>query len=125
MADNARDVSPVEAREEQEKLNGDDSSSKGDTNEDRQGSMAISMGQHEQKKAELGNDDKIEITEEDCMDELGFSFPSWKKWYILTVIFIVQVGFPCHRLTPVCQLTLAGFYELQHQLVLQRSEGYQ
>ena len=92
MADAARDVSPTEAVEEQEKYNGDDHSSKGETNEDRQGSMAISMGQHEQKKAELGNDDKYEITEEDCMDELGFSYPNWKKWYILTVIFIVQVG---------------------------------
>jgi hypothetical protein len=29
-------------------------------------------------------DDKIEITEEDCMDELGFSYPEWKKWIILT-----------------------------------------
>lgn len=35
---------------------------------------------------------KYEITEEDCYDELGFSFPTWKKWYILTVIFWVQVS---------------------------------
>ena len=39
-----------------------------------------------------GTNDKIEITEEDCYDELGFSFPSWKKWMILTVIFLVQVS---------------------------------
>jgi MFS family permease len=39
-----------------------------------------------------GTYDKIEITEEDCYDELGFSFPTWKKWTILTVIFIVQVS---------------------------------
>ncbi|KIW08630.1 uncharacterized protein PV09_00586 [Verruconis gallopava] len=37
-------------------------------------------------------DDKIEITEEDCMDELGYSFPEWKKWVILTVIFWIQVS---------------------------------
>jgi hypothetical protein len=36
--------------------------------------------------------DKIEITEEDCYDELGYSYPEWKKWSILTVIFLVQVS---------------------------------
>ncbi|KAK4553258.1 hypothetical protein LTR86_009558 [Recurvomyces mirabilis] len=40
----------------------------------------------------LGTYDKYEITEEDCYDELGYSFPAWKKWYILTIIFIVQVS---------------------------------
>ena len=38
------------------------------------------------------DDGRIEITEEDCYDELGFSFPVWKKWTILSVIFIVQVS---------------------------------
>lgn len=32
------------------------------------------------------------ITEDDCYDELGFGFPSWKKWMILSVIFAVQVS---------------------------------
>lgn len=36
--------------------------------------------------------DKIEITEDDCMAELGYSFPSWRKWMILTVIFFVQLS---------------------------------
>ena len=39
-----------------------------------------------------GEFDKYQITEEDCIEELGFSFPSWKKWAILTVIFLVQVS---------------------------------
>lgn len=39
-----------------------------------------------------GSYDKIEITEDDCYDELGFSFPTWKKWTILTIIFLVQVS---------------------------------
>jgi MFS family permease len=39
-----------------------------------------------------GTNDKIELTEEDCYDELGFSFPEWKKWMILSVIFLVQVS---------------------------------
>ncbi|KDN47012.1 MFS general substrate transporter [Tilletiaria anomala UBC 951] len=35
---------------------------------------------------------KLFITEEDCYHELGFSYPTWKKWTILTVIFLVQVS---------------------------------
>lgn len=79
--------------EEHEKVerSGDDVSSDGDASKDRGGSMAVQMGAHDEKKAELGNADKYEITEDDCMDELGYSYPNWKKWYILTVIFIVQV----------------------------------
>ena len=37
-------------------------------------------------------DDKYEITEDDCYDELGYSFSSTKKWYILTIIFWVQLS---------------------------------
>ncbi|KAG6127080.1 hypothetical protein E4U09_002540 [Claviceps aff. purpurea] len=40
----------------------------------------------------LGTYDKYEITEDDCYSELGYSFSNWKKWYILTVIFWVQVS---------------------------------
>jgi len=39
-----------------------------------------------------GTNTKQELTEEECYDELGFSFPTWKKWSILSVIFIVQVS---------------------------------
>jgi MFS family permease len=45
---------------------------------------------HEIEKT--GTYDKIELTEEECYDELGYEFPSWKKWWILSVIFIVQVS---------------------------------
>lgn len=41
---------------------------------------------------ELGTNDKYEITEEDCYNELGFKYPTWKKWYILTIIFWIQVS---------------------------------
>jgi hypothetical protein len=44
------------------------------------------------EKTEPDNYDKIEISEADCYDELGYSYPSWKKWTILTVIFLVQVS---------------------------------
>ncbi|KAL8725016.1 MAG: hypothetical protein Q9181_006569, partial [Wetmoreana brouardii] len=46
------------------------------------------------EKGILNNDvdERIEITEEDCYGELGFSFPTWKKWTILSIIFAVQVS---------------------------------
>lgn len=37
-------------------------------------------------------DGKIELSEEECYRKLGFCFPTWKKWTILSVIFIVQVS---------------------------------
>ncbi|KAF2114290.1 multidrug transporter [Lophiotrema nucula] len=39
-----------------------------------------------------GTYDRYEISEEDCYDELGFSYPFWKKWTILTIVFMVQVS---------------------------------
>ncbi|KAF7968578.1 hypothetical protein HWV62_30065 [Athelia sp. TMB] len=37
-------------------------------------------------------DGKIELTDEDCADKLGFAFSTRKKWTILSVIFAVQVS---------------------------------
>ena len=37
-------------------------------------------------------DGKVELHDTDCYDKLGFSFPTWKKWSILAVIFAVQVS---------------------------------
>ncbi|OJJ05524.1 hypothetical protein ASPVEDRAFT_86867 [Aspergillus versicolor CBS 583.65] len=34
----------------------------------------------------------IILDEDDCYEELGFCFPSWKKWMIITVIFLVQTS---------------------------------
>ena len=45
-----------------------------------------------QELERAGTHNKVEITEDDCYDELGFSFPTWKKWTILTIIFLVQVS---------------------------------
>ncbi|BCR88276.1 putative MFS multidrug transporter [Aspergillus chevalieri] len=38
------------------------------------------------------SDPKIELTEADCYDQLGYSFSSLKKWTIIMVIFLVQVS---------------------------------
>lgn len=35
---------------------------------------------------------KRELTAAECEDELAFAYPAWKKWWILSVIFIVQVS---------------------------------
>ncbi|KAJ5142632.1 uncharacterized protein N7515_001419 [Penicillium bovifimosum] len=35
---------------------------------------------------------KPELTEDECYEKLGFCFPTWKKWMILTVIFAVQMS---------------------------------
>jgi len=39
-----------------------------------------------------GEDERIELTENECYEELGFCFPAWKKWTILSIIFLVQVS---------------------------------
>ncbi|EDN04982.1 hypothetical protein HCAG_08636 [Histoplasma mississippiense (nom. inval.)] len=35
---------------------------------------------------------KVLLLESDCYDKLGFSFPRWKKWTILSVVFFVQLS---------------------------------
>lgn len=37
-------------------------------------------------------DDKIVITEAMCYQKLGYSYPAWKKWGIIMVIFLVQTS---------------------------------
>ncbi|RMJ22871.1 multidrug transporter [Aspergillus sp. HF37] len=39
-----------------------------------------------------GPNGKRVLTEVECYEELGFCFPSWKKWTIISVIFLVQVS---------------------------------
>lgn len=36
--------------------------------------------------------DRIVLNESDCYESLGFCFPTWKKWMILSVIFLVQTS---------------------------------
>lgn len=37
-------------------------------------------------------DGRRELQEEECYDKLGFSYPFWKKWSILSVVFLVQLS---------------------------------
>ncbi|KAK1690204.1 major facilitator superfamily transporter [Colletotrichum godetiae] len=63
-----------------------------DHSEHLNGNGALNGNGKGAKLEKLGTHDKYEITEDDCYEELGFCFPKWKKWYILTVIFWVQVS---------------------------------
>lgn len=40
----------------------------------------------------LHDDGRVELREKDVYDKLGYSYPAWKKWMILSVIFAVQVS---------------------------------
>lgn len=49
-------------------------------------------GRDKSEQDEFEYSDKRVLTEDECYEELGFCFPSWKKWVIITVIFLVQVS---------------------------------
>ncbi|KAL4803560.1 major facilitator superfamily domain-containing protein [Aspergillus unguis] len=53
----------------------------------RDPTAGTTMHQLENKPTE-----KYELTEDDCYNELGYAFPSWRKWMIISVIFLVQVS---------------------------------
>ena len=38
------------------------------------------------------SDEKFELTDNDAWDKLGYSFPTWRKWQILGVVFIIQIS---------------------------------
>ena len=38
------------------------------------------------------DDNKIELQEADAWDKLGYSFPTWRKWQILCVVFLIQIS---------------------------------
>ena len=44
------------------------------------------------QKGRVLSDGRALLTERDAYDKLGFSFPTRKKWWILSVIFAVQVS---------------------------------
>lgn len=85
---NAETVGRNEATDAEKK----DSTSE-DTNLHQENPSAIATNDEDRIHHEkYGTYDRYEITEEDCYDELGFSFPSWKKWLILSIVFMVQVS---------------------------------
>ncbi|KAF2012584.1 MFS general substrate transporter [Aaosphaeria arxii CBS 175.79] len=37
-------------------------------------------------------DNRVELQDSDAWDKLGYSFPTWRKWQILCVVFLIQVS---------------------------------
>ena len=54
--------------------------------------LAIAPEKHAQRNGKGSIGDLPEIQEADNWDKLAFAFPTWKKWMILCVIFLVQVS---------------------------------
>lgn len=48
--------------------------------------------QDQEKLRHTTSDGKIELQEADAWDKLGYSFPSWRKWQILCVVFMIQIS---------------------------------
>ncbi|CAO2649410.1 Nn.00g067950.m01.CDS01 [Neocucurbitaria sp. VM-36] len=47
----------------------------------------------EQEKTDrIIKDDKVELQDSDAWDKLGYSFPTWRKWQILIVVFFIQIS---------------------------------
>ena len=46
----------------------------------------------ESERARRKPGDKIELTEVAAWDKLGYSFPTWRKWMILSVMFCIQIS---------------------------------
>ncbi|KAI9835766.1 MAG: hypothetical protein M1819_001945 [Sarea resinae] len=44
------------------------------------------------ENANVRDDGKIELTENDAYDKLGYCFPFWKRWMILSVMFMIQIS---------------------------------
>lgn len=54
------------------------------------GRNASDAGNNDNEK--IPYEDRIELKEEQCYNVTGYSYPTWKKWMILSVVFIVQTS---------------------------------
>ncbi|MCJ1484006.1 hypothetical protein MMC06_004174 [Schaereria dolodes] len=59
---------------------------------DEQASNESTTSPNKEENKSQREDGKVELQESDCYDRLGFTFPTWKKWMILSVIFAVQTS---------------------------------
>jgi hypothetical protein len=47
---------------------------------------------NEKPQPKLRDDGKIELLESDAWEVTGYSFPRWRKWQILCVVFLIQIS---------------------------------
>lgn len=68
----------------------------------------------EEKTDRIVKDDKIELQDTDAWDKLGYSFPTWRKWQILSKLLCRPIVFNIiHRLSNSCRLPHPNLYESQ------------
>lgn len=48
--------------------------------------------ENEKSKDENRKDGKRRLKKKQCIESLGYGYPTWKKWTILSVIFVIQVS---------------------------------
>lgn len=77
----------TQKQEQQQHRRNESASQPNDTQAER-----ASLSSESDPRAKTREDGKRELTEDDAYDKLGFCFPGWKKWTILTVIFTVQMS---------------------------------
>jgi hypothetical protein len=46
----------------------------------------------EKPQSRLREDGKYELLDSDAWEVLGYSFPTWRKWQILFVVFLIQIS---------------------------------
>lgn len=91
MADTQPDVRPSTAAETERKYDSSDDGTRNENTTYSPPNEGVSDKDREFYE-KYGTYDRYEITEEDCYEELGFCFPTWKKWMILSIVFTVQVS---------------------------------
>jgi len=60
------------------------------TEDDVKHEQGADMGQEHTERVTT-EDGKRELTESDAWNKLGYSFPTWRKWQILIVVFFIQI----------------------------------
>lgn len=45
-----------------------------------------------EQSRKVTSDEKVELLDSDAWDKLGYSFPTWRKWQILCVVFLIQIS---------------------------------
>jgi hypothetical protein len=46
----------------------------------------------EKPQTHVREDGKYELLDSDAWEVLGYSFPTWRKWQILSVVFLIQIS---------------------------------
>lgn len=71
---------------------------KNNTEQDRFASLHENTNHHRStssgtKKEDSNSiDGRRELQQDDCWEKLGYAWPSWKKWMVLSSIFLVQLS---------------------------------